>query len=85
MTLFGYNDKTILNQEVFKPIVTGNIRDESMNFETYIASPHVKNTNKTTPAMFKSLEQPSPSDTWLQSQHNKTVILITAGGKKQQF
>ena len=45
-----------------------------MNFETYRASPHVKNTNKTTPAMFKSLEQPSPSD-------NKTVILITAGEK----
>ena len=57
------------------------MRDESMNFETYRASPHVKNTNKTTPAMFKSLEQPSPSDTWLQSQHNKTVILITAGEK----
>ena len=67
----------------FKPIATGHMRDESVNFETYRASPRVKNTNKTTAAMFKSLEPPSSSDTWLQSQHIKTVILTTTGNKQQ--
>ena len=28
---FGYNDNTIKNQKVFKPIATGNLRDEHMN------------------------------------------------------
>ena len=30
---FGYNDNTIRNQKVFKPIATGNERDEYINFE----------------------------------------------------
>ena len=30
---FGYNDNTIRNQKVFKPITTGNVRDEHLNFE----------------------------------------------------
>ena len=30
---FGYNDDTIRNQKVFKPIATGNVRDEHINFE----------------------------------------------------
>ena len=30
---FGYNDNTIRNQKVFKPIATGNVRDEHINFE----------------------------------------------------
>ena len=28
---FGYNDNTIKNRKVFKPIATGNLRDEHMN------------------------------------------------------
>ena len=44
---FGSNDNTIRNQKVFKPISTGNIRDEHINFE--IDTEHVaKNTNKET-------------------------------------
>ena len=31
---FGYNDNTIRNQKVFKPIATGNVRDEHLNFDT---------------------------------------------------
>ena len=30
---FGYNDNTIRNQNVFKPIATGNVRDKHINFE----------------------------------------------------
>ena len=30
---FGYNDNTIRNQKVFKPIATSNVREEYMNFE----------------------------------------------------
>ena len=30
---FDYNDNTIRNQKVFKPIATGNVRDEHINFE----------------------------------------------------
>ena len=30
---FGYNGNTIRNQKVFKPIATGNVRDEHINFE----------------------------------------------------
>ena len=30
---FGYNDNTIRNQKVFKPIATGNVRDEHISFE----------------------------------------------------
>ena len=30
---FAYNDNTIRNQKVFKPIATGNVRDEHINFE----------------------------------------------------
>ena len=30
---FGYNDNTIRNQKVFKPIAIGNVRDEYINFE----------------------------------------------------
>ena len=30
---FGYNDNTIRNQKVFKPIATGTVRDEHINFE----------------------------------------------------
>ena len=30
---FGYNDNTIRNQKVFKPIATGNVRGEHINFE----------------------------------------------------
>ena len=30
---FGYNDNTIRNQKVFKPIATGNVCDEHINFE----------------------------------------------------
>ena len=29
----GYNDNTIRNQKVFKPIATRNVRDENINFE----------------------------------------------------
>ena len=44
---FGSDDNTIRNQKVFKPIATGNIRDEHINFE--IDTEHVaKNTNKET-------------------------------------
>ena len=30
---FGYNDNTIRNQKVFKPIATSNLHDEYINFE----------------------------------------------------
>ena len=30
---YGYNDNNIRNQKAFKPIATGNIRDEHINFE----------------------------------------------------
>ena len=30
---FGYNDNTTRNQKVFKPIATGNVCDEYINFE----------------------------------------------------
>ena len=30
---FGYNDNTIRNQKVFKPITSGNVRAEDENFE----------------------------------------------------
>ena len=30
---FGYNDNTIRNQNVFKPMATGNLHEEHINFE----------------------------------------------------
>ena len=30
---FGYNNSTVRNQKVFKPIATGNVPDEHINFE----------------------------------------------------
>ena len=46
---FGYNGNTIRNQKVFKPIATGNVRDENLNFEIETESvPCRKKKNKVT-------------------------------------
>ena len=56
---FGY-PKTFRNQKVFKPIATGKVRVENINFESNrTSSIPEKNTNKTILAIFKSFKQSS--------------------------
>ena len=60
----GYNDNTIRNQKVFKPVATNNVCDEYINFEidtepVSCCKKKKKNTNKATFDNLGSLGQPS--------------------------
>ena len=55
---FGYAN-TSQNQKLFKPIATGKVEDENINFESNRTSSMLEKQNKTTLGIFKSFKQSS--------------------------
>ena len=87
---FGYNGNTIRNQKVFKPIATGNLHDEHINFEIDTEPVPCRRKYKQSILWYSSLGSlGQPPDTRTIARKNsyfenyrKTAILIAALSKK---
>ena len=87
---FGYNDNTIRNQKVFKPMTTGNLHDEHINFEIDTEPVPCRRKYKQSILWYSILGSlGQPPDTWTTARKNsyfenyrKTAILIAALSKK---